>query len=166
MYKFEEIKFLVEKSFGEICCRKRVRFGNSISIDFGNKIFHNKPKMIDPFYGEWSFGCYHKIWKILKNNKIILEGQNDFDSYEKTDSLLQQIDFGRLIEVTVVDTLDIVMILDNDIRIEFLACSKNEDTFEVFLPYNKCLVYHANRGWEYGRRDLPWPNHIELDQKI
>ncbi|AMN66546.1 hypothetical protein AK825_01395 [Psychrobacter sp. P11G5] len=165
MYKFEEILPLIEKSFGEVCCRKRVRFGNSVSIDFGNKVSHNKSKMADPFYGEWSFSCYHKLWRILKGNKIILEGQNDFVNYEETDSILQQIAFGRLIEVTVINTLNIAMILDNDIRIEFLACSEEEDTFEVLLPHNRCLVYYASQGWEYGRGDLPWPNHLELNHE-
>lgn len=163
MYTFKEILPLLEGSMGEVCCRKRVRFGDSISIDFGNRIFHNKPKMADPFYGEWSFGCYHKLWKVFRGNKIILEGQNDFDNYKETDSILQQTNFGRLIDITVVNTLDIAMILDNNICIEFLASRKEEDTFDVFLPQNKCLVYYANQGgWEYGRQDLPWPNHLDI----
>ena len=95
-------------------------------------IFHNKPKMVDPFYGEWSFGCYHKLWRVLSDNQIILEGQNDFDNYKETDSLLQQISFGRLIDITVVNTLDIAMIFDNNIRLEFLVSRKEENTFDVF----------------------------------
>lgn len=166
MYTFEEVIPLIENSFGKVCCRKRVRFGNSISIDFGHKRFHNKSNMVDPFYGEWSFGCYHKLWRILKNNKVILEGQNDFDSSEKMDRMLQQVDFGRLEGIVVLNNLDIVMILDNNIHIEFLASSKEEETFGVFLPKNKCLVYYANQGWEYGKGDLPWPNHLEFDHKL
>ncbi len=120
--------------------------------------------MADPFYGEWGFGCYHKLWRILKDNKIILEGQNDFDDYKETDIILQQIHFGKLVEIAVVNTLDIAMILDNNIRIEFLASHQEENTFDVFLPQNKCLVYYANQdGWEYGRSDLPWPNYLDVN---
>lgn len=166
MYTFKEILPLLAGSMGSVCSRKRVRFGNSISIGFGNKIFHNKPKMVDPFYGEWSFSCYHKLWRILQGNKVILEGLNDLYDYEEIDSILQQIDFGRLVEVTVVDTLDIAILLDNGIRIEFLACIEENDTLEVFLPHNKILVYYANQGgWEYGRIDLPWPNHLDIHTK-
>lgn len=88
--------------------------------------------MVDPFYGEWSFGCYHKLWRVLSDNQIILKGQNDFDNYKETDSLLQQISFGRLIDITVVNTLDIAMIFDNNIRLEFLVSRKEENTFDVF----------------------------------
>ncbi|BFM03146.1 hypothetical protein Psyaliredsea_17930 [Psychrobacter alimentarius] len=122
--------------------------------------------MVDPFYGEWSFGCYHKLWRVLSDNQIILKGQNDFDNYKETDSLLQQISFGRLIDITVVNTLDIAMIFDNNIRLEFLVSRKEENTFDVFLPQNKCLVYYGNQGgWEYGRSDLPWPNHLDIRTK-
>lgn len=167
MYTFEQILPLVEPSYGELCCRKRVGYYYSFAIDFGEKIYHNQKRNIDPFYGEWQFRTYNCKWKIIKDEKIILEGQNNLGTNEDVDNELQQIEFGRLVGISANKDLSLTLTLDNMISIEFFPyLTLGDEEFHIFLPDNRCLVYHFSKGWQYGRGDLPWPNHLELDCKL
>ena len=164
MYTFEQILPLIKPSFGEACCRKRVGYYYSLSINFGEKIYHNKPRRADPFYGEWQFVCYHRMWKIFRSNHTILEGQNYSGTNDDLDNALQDIEFGRLISIFLNNANNLVLELDNDLSIEFSPHLENTDErFYIFLPQNRCLKYHFIQGWEYGRSDLPSPNYLKLD---
>lgn len=164
MYTFEQILPLIKPSFGEVCCRKRVRFGDSISIDFGRKNYHNDSSLIDLYYGEWSFNCYHKMWRILRGSEVVVEGWKDFENYKEIDDIVQKINFGKMLEILAVNNYDLALILDNDISIEFLSHSEDEETMGIFLPENTCLTFNSDLSWEYERSDLPSPNHLELDK--
>lgn len=156
---------LIEASFGEECCRKRVGYYYSLAIDFGQKTYHNEPRNVDTFYGEWQFRTYNRMWRILRKGQVVLQGQNNTCSNDDLDGKLQQLEFGKLINIFMNTDFDLVLQLDNDLSIEFLNSSKEYKVCSVFLPQNRCLVYHFNQGWKYGRGDLPWPNYLELDCK-
>lgn len=150
MHTFKEILPLIEDSYGEACCRKRVRFGNSISLGFGKKVYHEDSSLIDNFYGEWNYGCYHKLWRITRGDQIILQGWDDFENYLEIDILLQKIDLGKLVRISVIENLSLIIKLDNDLSIEFFPDSEDDDAdFHAFLPNDKCLEYYFGKGWEY-----------------
>ncbi|MGP5495633.1 hypothetical protein ACTXMK_10165 [Psychrobacter celer] len=150
MHTFEEVLPLIEDSYGEECCRKRVRFGNSISLGFGKKVYHEDSSLIDNFYGEWNYGCYHKLWRIKSGNETILQGWDDFENYLEIDRMLQQLDFGRLVKISIIEGISLIIELDNDLSVEFFPDKEDDDEdFHAFLPDDKCLAYYFNQGWEY-----------------
>ena len=165
MYTFEQILPLIKPSFGEECCRKRVGYYYSFAIDFGQKIYHNQKRNVDPFYGEWQFRTYNRMWRIVKDDKIILEGQNNSGTNDDVDDALQQIEFGRLINVLVNNANDLVLELDDGLSIEFISCQKEDEVCSIFLPNERCLAFNNDLSWEYERSDLPSPNYLELDYK-
>lgn len=164
MYTFEQVLPLIEGSYGEACCRKRVGYYYYLSIDFGEKIYHNRKRNVDPFYGEWQFRTYNRMWRIIKDDQVILQGQNNSGSNDDLDNMLQEIEFGRLVGISVNKEPSLTLTLDNGISIEFFPyLTLGDEEFNIFLRKNRCLVYHFGKGWQYGRGDLPWPNHLELD---
>lgn len=165
MYAFEQMLPLIQGSYGKICCRKRVGYYYSLAVDFGEKFYHNRKRTIDPFYGEWQFRTYNRMWRILKDEQVILEGQNNVEDNNDVDEVLQQIEFGGLMKVSVNKAFGLVLELDNGLSIEFLSCSNENEVCTIFLPQNTCLVFNNDLSWEYGRGDMPWPNHLELDYK-
>ncbi|MFZ2555082.1 hypothetical protein [Psychrobacter urativorans] len=154
MYTFEQVLPLIEGSYGETCCRKRVDYYYSLAVDFGKKIYHNKKRNVDSFYGEWQFRTYNRMWKIIKDEQVILQGQSNTGSNDDLDDLLQQIEFGRLINISINTDLDLVLELDNGLSIEFLSRSKEEEICVIFLPNNGYLTYHFNQDWEYDISDI------------
>ena len=155
MYTFEQVLPLMKSSYGEVCCRKRVGYYYSFAIDFGEKEYHNHSKNVDPFYGEWQFRTYNQMWRIIKDKQVILEGQNNIGTNDNVDDAIQQIEFGRLINISINTDLDLVLQLDNGLSIEFLSHSKEDEICVIFLPKNRCLDYRADRGWEYEKSDMP-----------
>ncbi|WP_435950277.1 hypothetical protein [Psychrobacter sp. DM8] len=165
MYAFEQVLPLIEPSYGWVCCRKRVGYYYSFAIDFGEKIYHNQERNVDPYYGEWQFRTYNRMWKIIKEDKVILEGQNNSGTNDDLDNALQQIEFGKLINILVTDDLNLALKLDNGLSIEFLISSRKEDICTIFLPKNRCLAYQSDGSWVYEKSDMPKPNYIKLDYK-
>lgn len=165
MYTFEQVLPLIKGSYGEVCCRKRVGYYYSFSIDFGKKEYHNNAKNVDPYYGEWQFRTYNRMWQIIKGGEIILQGQNNTGSNDDLDDRLQQIEFGRLINISVTKDFNLALILDNGLSIEFIRAIEEDEVCTIFLPQNRCLAFNNDLSWEYGRGDVPWPNHLELDYK-
>ncbi|WP_435979928.1 hypothetical protein [Psychrobacter sp. DM4] len=163
MYTFEQVLSLMEGSYDKVCCRKRVGYYHSFAIDFGPKIYHNQKRNVDLFYGEWQFRTYNRMWKILKDGQLILEGQNNTCSNDDLDDELQRIEFGRLMNILINNDNGLVLELDNGLSIGFISDQKEEEVCTIFLPKNRCLVFNNDLSWEYGRGDLGWPNYLELD---
>lgn len=46
-YAFDDIYPLLQQNFGKRYCRKRVGYYNSLSVDFGDKTYHNRIKTTD-----------------------------------------------------------------------------------------------------------------------
>ncbi|WP_227429335.1 hypothetical protein [Psychrobacter sp. I-STPA6b] len=162
MYTFKQLLPLIQKSYGQKCCRKRIADGQTLIVEYGNKIYHGKNNRLDSFVGEWSFGTYSRFWRIVKNDKVLLGGGSSFQD-KSMDSMLQKIDFGRLKKVTFERNLDLVLHLDNEVLIEFLSLNHNEESFHIYTPHKKAMVYYTDRGWLYGKTDIPWPNSLNLD---
>ncbi len=145
----------MEGSYGEVCCRKRIGYYYSFAVDFGKKEYHNNAKNVDPFYGEWQFRTYNRMWRILKDKQVILKGQNNSGTNDDVDDALQQIEFGRLIDISVTEDFNLALKLDNGLLIEFISHNDEEEICVVFLPNNGYLTYHFNQGWEYDTSDIP-----------
>lgn len=152
-YQFEQILPLVQPCFGQSCVRKRIGDYGMLSVDFGQKIYHNKPRHADPFYGEWQFGSYHCAWRIFRENRLVLGSKSLFETHTEFDVALQAIEFGKLQNFEQFNAVDFVLTLDNALQIEFLTCSNDDDdeTFHIFLPNNCILVYSLNKHWQYGK---------------
>lgn len=163
MYTFEQVLPLIEGSYSEVCCRKRVGYYYSLAVDFGEKIYHYQKRNADPFYGEWQFRTYNRMWKITRDEQVILEGQNNTGSNDDLDDELQQIKFGRLVNISITDSLNLVLRLDNNLSIEFLSSNRDEDICTIFLPKNRCVTYQFDGSWTYEKSNMPSPNHLDLD---
>lgn len=150
-YQFEQILPLIEPSFGQSCIRKRIGDYGMLSVDFGQKIYHNKPRNADPFYGEWQFGSYHSAWRIFKENRLVLGSKSLFKTNQEFDEALQSIEFGKLQNFEQLNNFDFILTLNNATRIEFLTCSNsgNDECFHIFLPSARFLSYSFNNFWKY-----------------
>ena len=160
-YSFDDIYPLLQQNFGKRCCRKRVGYYNSLSVDFGDKTYHNRIKTMDNFYGEFRLIAYNRQWRVMYNGKMIMAATQKFASYDAADALLEQYDFGRLIGISQIEGIGIVIKLENGFSIEVKHTTDNE-IIEFRLPDNKTLVLCAEQGWQLGQSDKPWPNHIEI----
>jgi hypothetical protein len=142
---------------GKTCCRQRVGRGKSLSIGFGERILQSKPKVADPFYGEWEIGTYSSAWRIVDNSKILCGSLDVVDSIEELDEKLQQVRLGAVVDIEAVSLLDIRVKLERGVFVDFIcASSEDDEMFHIFGPDNLYIEYKNIGGWEVGKSDAPW----------
>ena len=138
-YAFDDIYPLLQQNLGKICCRKRVGYYNSLSVDFGERIYHNRIKSMDKFYGEFGIIVYNRQWRVIHNGKVVMCAAQKFVSYDAADALLEHYDFGRLIDINPMEEIGIVIKLENGFSIEVEPTADHE-IIQFRLPDNKTLV--------------------------
>jgi len=146
----------ISAMFGQPCCRKRVGRHRSLSLGFGEKVFHTKP-MKDPFYGEWEIGTYSAPWRVIQDNLLVCGSLEDVESIDELDAQIQIIEFGNISSVEMISCFDLRVILENNTYVEFLQVATGEDELvHIFGPNSLYCEYAINAGWKIGRSDVPW----------
>lgn len=142
---------------GKVCCRQRIGRGRSLSIGFGERVFHGKSNMPDDFYGEWEIGTYTASWRVVQKDIILCGSQDVVDEDAELDQLLNTILLGRVAAITNIGKLDIRVDMDNGIHIDFLGCSTEDDEmFHIFGPENLYIEYSVKEAWKIGKSNKPW----------
>lgn len=142
---------------GNPSCRQRVGRGRSLSVGFGDKVPHSKPKTADPFYGEWEIGTYSSAWRIIREGRVVCGSSDLVDSIDELDGRLQAIQLGAVVAIEALSQFDIRVKLDNGVLIDFICASAEDDEmFHIFGPENLYIEYTCPDGWKVGRSNAPW----------
>ena len=142
----KQVLNLFEKLYRKNCCRVEVGAMKSLSIGFGEKIFHNNPKLKEKYYGEWEIGTYYCSWRILLNSGIIC-GSNDGNEKELNDKV-KQINFGRMVKIDQPTTMDVSIHFDNDYRVDILpTISDDDEYFHIFCPDEIYIKLSKDGNW-------------------
>lgn len=145
--------------FGKPCCRKRVGAVHAgIAFGFGAQVFHNDARLIDSFYGEWEIRNYYRAWRVIQNGRI-LYGCHDFMAVNELNAAINQIAFGNIISLEKIADFDIRMQLDNDISVDFLATTTDEESLVIFGPNELCVEYSASDGWTASDASIEGSQH-------
>lgn len=137
------------------CCRQSLTAGRGLSVGFGEKIPHGKPRLRDTFYGEWEIGTWEASWRITRNG-VVLCGSQDGDTADLLHERLQEIELGSILGIEAPSRFDIRVRLDGEVLIDFFTTSSVDDeTFHVFCPQNLYVGYSWTAGWSVGRSDVP-----------
>lgn len=151
------IQDLLKPMFGKPCCRKQVGSMKSLSIGFGNKIQHGNPKLKDDYYGEWELGTYNSAWRVMDKRRILCGIHDPVDSIEELNGALNRIELGSITSLEHYRNLDVRVELDNNIIIDFLAATSDDDElFHIFCPGDKYVEFTVERGWTLGESEKPW----------
>lgn len=147
----------VQLLFGKPVCRQRVGDGRSLSIGFGDKVFHSNPKKSDIFYGEWEVGTYSAAWRIVSAGRVIIGSQDVFDSVDDFDRALQTVRLSHFEAIVQSTSMDIRLDLGLGLSVEFLCVSSSDDEmFHMFAPGNQYVEYVCGLGWKVGASNAPW----------
>jgi hypothetical protein len=147
-----QIEKLIEPMMGNRCCRQRVWRPRSLSLGFGEKVYHGNPKLVDDFYGEWEIGTYYCAWRVIKDNRILCGSSDAVDSLDELDAALKRIDFGCIRSLTQPTQFDVRVLFDTGIAVEFLATTSDDDeSFHIFCPQNISVEFSIQEGWTIGK---------------
>jgi len=148
------VKEMIKPMLGKPCCRQRVWRPRSLSLGFGEKVYHGKSKLVDAFYGEWEIGTYYCAWRVVKNDRILCASSDAIDSLDELDAALKQIDLGCIQSLTQPTKFDVRAEFDTGITVEFIATTSDDDEcFHIFCPQKLCAAFSAQKGWTTGRSD-------------
>lgn len=151
------IKGAVATLIGKRCCRQRVGRGRSLSVGFGEKVPHSKPRTADPFYGEWELGTYSSAWRVIHKGRVVCGSSDVVDSIDELDERLQTIKLGVILVIEALSHFDIRVKLDDDVCIDFIcASSEDDEMFHIFGPESLYVEYVCRDGWKVGRSNAPW----------
>lgn len=137
---------------GKKCCRVKVGASKSLSMGFGEKVYHNNDKLDDAYYGEWEIGTYYCAWRVIKNNKIICGVSDPAESIEELNSEINRITFGSIVSIAKLSDIDVQLKFDNGIFVDFLATISDEDEyFHIFCPDNVYIELSFDGKWSMGK---------------
>jgi hypothetical protein len=152
-----EIQVALLPLIGKYCCRQRIGRGRSLSLGFGGKLPHSKPKTSDPFYGEWELGTYSAAWRIIREGRVVCGSLDAVDSIDELDERLQAIKLGKVLTIEVFSQFDLRVILDEDVCIDFICAAEDDDEmFHIFGPESLYIEYTCSDGWKVGKSNAPW----------
>lgn len=153
----DEVSDVLKPLFGNKCCRIRVGDFKSLSIGFGEKIYHNKPKLIDKFRGEWEIGTYYCAWRIMTGNSILCASSDSVETITELHNRAIEIKIGSILSIVQTSDIDVRVKTDSGIDIDFLATiSGNDQYFHIFGP-NYLYVELATGGqWTIGKSNVPF----------
>jgi hypothetical protein len=127
----------IKPLIGKPSCRSEVGEWKTISLGFGEKIYHNNPNLREPYYGEWEAGTYSCAWRIRKGNNILI-GSNNTEKFDELNKKIKTLNFGYLERIEVRSEIDVEIILSNGIVIDIFATISDvdEEYFHIFCPDN------------------------------
>lgn len=151
----KEILEQIRPLIGKQCCRAAIGEFKSLSLGFGEKIYHRNPKLRDTYYGEWEIGTYQCAWRVMEKNKILL-GKNDTQQENVLDNKLKRIRFGRIASINQITDLDIRLSFDNEMIVDFFATISDDDEyFHIFCPDNMWIGLLPGGKWIIRKSDKP-----------
>lgn len=152
-----EVSEFIQPLLGKAVCRQQVGDGRSLSIGFGQKVFHSNPKKKDIYYGEWEIGTYTAAWRIIREDQIVIGSQDLFETLTDFDQALHRVMLPPIQVIEQSSNFDIRVVLSGGLSLEFLCASASDDEmFHIFAPDSKYLEFTCKHGWKIGAADAPW----------
>ena len=137
---------------GKKCCRVRVGASKSLSMGFGEKIYHNNNKLEDAYYGEWEIGTYYCAWRVIKGDKIMCGASDPTESIEELNRDINRIKFGSIVSIAKLTSFDVRVEFDNEIVVDFLpTISDQDELFHIFCPDNLYIELSFEGKWLIGK---------------
>jgi hypothetical protein len=151
-----QVEDAIRLMLGKRCCRQRVWRPRTLSLGFGDKVYHGNPKLVDTFYGEWEIGTFYCAWRVTQQDRILCGSTDAVDSLDELDAALKRIDFGCIQSLTQPTQFDVRAEFDTGIAVEFLATTSDDDEcFHIYCPQSICVTFSIQEGWTIGRSDKP-----------
>lgn len=156
MKEYKNVSRDLAEMIGKKCCRQRVGEWHSLSLGFGQKVYHSK-KTVDSFYGEWEVGTYSSAWRIIRSGEVLCGSKDNVNSLTELDNNLQDVLLGVIQSIELLSRFDIRINLDNEVNIDFMQISVEEDEIiHFFGPNNLFVEYRVSTGWKSGKSNEPW----------
>jgi len=151
----KEILDAIESLYGRKFCRVVIGKFKSLSLGFGEKVFHNNPRLKNKYYGEWEIGTYYCSWRIVRDNDVIL-GSNDSNDIDELNKKIEIIDFNEIVAIKNTSILDVQVVFKDGIAIDFInTISDKDEIFHIFCPKNIFIKFTTEGVWEIGKSDAP-----------
>lgn len=147
----DSIQRLLDELYQEDRCRIQVLPKGSISIGFGRRIPHGRPKLRDKYYGEWEIGSFHSAWRLVSGSRILYTGDTKHCETNIIEHELETHLSRRICRVYSLTAFDVRVVFESDICLDFLSVGDaSDETFHLFCPKNQWVAFMPNQGWVQG----------------
>lgn len=130
---------------------------SNIFLGFGKPQSGINPKYV---HCELEVGSFSGYWRILADGRLLVAGgdslsESDFNAQLKT------IFFGALKEVVVLSPLDIRMVFEENVMLDFLCGTREDDVFHAFMPDKRIVALNPLKGWRVEGSRKHWRSDNE-----
>lgn len=155
----DQLKEFLAPMRGKRCCKQRVSEPRGLRLGFGDKVFHGNPKLIDEYYGEWEMGTYYCAWRVVEGGLLVCGSNDSVESANAIDTRIGQIRFGTFQAIEQLSSLDVRVVFDTGIMVDFLSTTSDADDECLGIihgPSHRAAEFSAAGGWTIGPSNLPW----------
>ena len=155
----DQVNEFLKPMFGKPCCKQRVSEPRGLRLGFGEKLYHQNQKLIDPYYGEWELGTYYCAWRVVKAGRVLCGSDDSVESASELNAALASIQFGAILKVEQLGGVDICVSFDTKIAVDFFATTSDEtdECIEIIhSPSHTAVEFTVGSGWLIGASNAPW----------
>lgn len=128
------------------CCQASVHVGNQLSLDFGNKIYFNKPPLKGLFHGEWTITTEMSSWRLVRDDIVICGDGDGVDEQTSLNELLGRV----IVELSQTSLFDIRLLFDCGYEVHILAQSSAGYYASFFTPEDQVVTFGSDNEWLQG----------------
>ena len=138
------------------CDVRRVSEGNSLTLGFGQRNYHNDKSLGHEYYSEWELRTFYSLWRVVKNGCVICCSHQDESNGKAIQGFIDQMQLTNITSIEMLSNLDVSIFFD-EIRFDFLSADNdNEDEIiNFYCPENIYIGFSPNDGWELTLSDVP-----------
>jgi hypothetical protein len=134
------------------CCRFDIGNDKSLSIGLGKRCQRKSRLSKVEYYGEWEFGTYNAMWRIIQSGQIVI-GSCDLNNGESNLKLPFQ---EKLTKIIPLSEFDIRLHFTDNFMIDFFNCANIDDEVLHILHIDGNFWELNNKGgWTFGHSPLP-----------
>jgi len=151
-----EVVSILQPIIGLPNCRTDVGERKSLSLGFGERVFHQNERLRTQFYGEWEVGTYYSAWRVIKGATILL-ARGDEGTSNDLAARLEDIPLGTIAVLVQSSPRDLRLEFNTGVIVEVLADTSkpDEECFHIFLPGKKYMELSAGGVWTLTDSDKP-----------
>ena len=115
----------------------------NIFLGFGKSQVRTNPLCL---HHEIEIGSFSGNWRIWVDDQVVLASRDSYVEDEFNRRLLE-IEFGVIQKLVMLSPVDVRLIFERGVKLDFVCCTQEDEVFHCFLPGDRVVTLDPIQGW-------------------
>lgn len=115
----------------------------NIFLGFGQSQGQTNPLYL---HREIEMGSFSGNWRIWVDDQVVLASQDSYDE-DEFNRQLRGIKFGVIQELVMLSPVDVRVIFERGVKLDFVCSTQEDEVFHCFLPGDRVVTLDPIQGW-------------------